>query len=166
MCATLSEEIRCESQSICRTICVRLNPGFYLQCLVQCMCMNFVNKVCVCVPSSPAQSARLCVETDFIIDTEATLICCKRFGNWSPLAGVIVKPGLQNSVSLPVLVQLSCVGIALEMATPVGSTPSFWRGLVLTFPQGCTACGRPGAPLPAELRSPQGPSSSHLSTAL
>lgn len=111
----------------------------------------YVHEFCeqsMCVCPSPAQSARLCVETDFIIDTEATLICCKRFGNWSPLAGVIVKPGLQNSVSLPVLVQLSCVGIALEMATPVGSTPSFWRGLVLTFPQGCTAWGRPGAPLP------------------
>lgn len=82
----------CESRPICRVICVRLNPVFYLQSLVQCICMNFVNKVLrVCVPSNPAPSVRLGVETDFIIDTEATLIRCKRSGNWSPLARVIVK---------------------------------------------------------------------------
>lgn len=47
--------------------------------------------VCVCVSSNPAPSACLGVETDFIIDTEATLICCKRSGNWSPLAGAIAQ---------------------------------------------------------------------------
>lgn len=103
----------CESRPICRIFCVRLNPVFYLQSLVQCMCMNFVNQVLrVCVPSDPAPSARLGAETDFRIVTGATLICCKRSGNWSPLAGASVK---WIAEQCPSAALLCCAGIALEM---------------------------------------------------
>lgn len=96
--------------------------------------------LCVCVPSNPAPSARLGVETDFITDTEATLICCKRSGNWPPLAGVMKW-----------IAELCCLSAALlcwhctRDGHPSGKYPFLRQGHVLPFdlPVGQHSRGQP-----------------------
>lgn len=99
-------------------------------------CSVYMHEFCeqnVCVPSNPALSARLAVETDFLVATEATLICCKRSGDCSPLAGVVIKWIVE-------LWFCSCLSAALlcwhcsRDGRPRGKCPFLLQGRVLTLP--------------------------------